>query len=109
MEIKIKFKPNLEYRLMDQVREVLRYYLYSYRTEHSCCSSILQYIKFYGGKTHPKDMDKNEVEWFLSYLVEKKNVAAATRKQALISVWFKSGTFYEDIINSVLTIIRLKI
>ncbi len=26
MEIKMKFKPNPEYRLMDQVREVLRYY-----------------------------------------------------------------------------------
>ena len=33
MEIKMKFKPNPEYRLMDQVREVLRYYHYAYRTE----------------------------------------------------------------------------
>ena len=66
-------------------------------------------IKFYGGKTHLKDMGKNEVDRFLSYLTEKKNVAAATQKQALISVWFKSGTFYEAVINSVLTIIRLKI
>ncbi len=73
MDIKIKFKPNPEYRLMDQVREVLRYYHYSYRTEQSYSSWILQYIKFYGGKTHPKDMGKNEVERFLSYLAEKKN------------------------------------
>ena len=60
MESKIKFKPNPEYRLMDQVREVLRYYHYAYRTEQSYSSWILQYIKFYGGKTHPKDMGKNE-------------------------------------------------
>ena len=33
MESKIKFKPNPEYRLMDQVHEVLRYYHYSCRTE----------------------------------------------------------------------------
>ena len=45
MESKIKFKPNRKYRLMDQVREVLRYYLYSYKTEHSYSFWILQYIK----------------------------------------------------------------
>ncbi|MDL1981772.1 MAG: phage integrase N-terminal SAM-like domain-containing protein, partial [Deltaproteobacteria bacterium] len=73
----MKFKPNPEYRLMDQVREVLRYYHYAYRTEQSYSFWILQYIKFYGGKTHPKDMGKNEVERFLSFLAEKKNVAAA--------------------------------
>jgi len=53
MEIKINFKPNPEYRLMDQAREVLGYYHYAYRTEQSYSSWILQYIKFYGGKTHP--------------------------------------------------------
>ena len=68
MEIKMKFKPNPEYRLMDQVGEVLRYYHYAYRTEPSYSFWILQYMKFYGGKAHPKDMGKNEVERFLSYL-----------------------------------------
>ncbi len=80
---KIKFKPNPEYRLMDQVREVLRYYHYAYKTEQSYCSWILEYIKFYGGTIHPKDMGKNEVERFLSYLTEKRNAAAATQEQAL--------------------------
>jgi integron integrase len=88
MESKIKFKPNPEYRLMDQVREVLRYYHYAYKTEQSYTSWILQYIKFYGGNTHPKDMGKNEVERFLSYLAENKNVAAATQKQALNALIF---------------------
>ncbi len=88
MESKIKFKPNPEYRLMDQVREVLRYYHYAYKTEQSYCSWILQYLKFYGGKTHPKDMGKNEVERFLSYLTEKRHVAAATQKQALNALIF---------------------
>ena len=88
MASKIKFKPNPEYRLMDQVHEVLRYYHYSYRTEQSYSSWILQYIKFYGGKTHPKYMGKNEVERFLSYLAEKKNVAAATQKQAFNALIF---------------------
>ena len=56
MESKIKFKPNSEYRLMDQVREVLLYCHYSYRTDQSYSSWIFQYIKFFGGKTHPKYM-----------------------------------------------------
>jgi hypothetical protein len=38
-------------------------------------------VKFYGGKTHPKDMSKNEVERFLSFFAEKKNVAAATQNR----------------------------
>jgi len=88
MEIKVKFKPNPENPLMDQVREVLRYYHYAYRTEQSYSFWISQYIKFYGGKTHPKDMGKNEVERFLSCLAEKKNVAAATQKQALSALIF---------------------
>ena len=88
MERKMKFKPNPEYRLMDQVREVLRYYHYAYRTEQSYSSWILQYVKFYGDKIHPKDMGKNEVEGFLSHLAEKKNVAASTQKQALNALIF---------------------
>ncbi len=84
----MQFKPNPGYSLMDQVREVLRYYHYAYRTEQSYSSWILQYIKFYGGKTDPKDMGKNEVDRFLSHLAEKKNVAAATQKQALNALIF---------------------
>jgi len=88
MEIKKKFKPNPEYRLMDQVHEVLRYYHYAYSTEQTYASWILQYIKFYGEKTHPKDMGKNEVDRFLSHLAEKKHVAVATQKQALNALIF---------------------
>lgn len=88
MEVKEKFKPNSEYRLMDQVREVLRYYHYSYKTEQTYSSWILRYIKFFGGKTHPKNMGKDEVERFLSYLTEKRNVSAATQKQALNALVF---------------------
>ncbi len=88
MESKPKFKPNPESRLMDQVREVLRYYHYAYKTEQSYTSWILQYVKFYGGETHPRDMGKTEVERFLSFLAEKRNVAAATQKQALNALVF---------------------
>jgi len=91
MEVKGKFRPNPAYRLMDQVREVLRYYHYSYRTEQTYSSWILRYIKFYGGKIHPKNMGKYEVERFLSFLTEKRNVAASTQKQALNALVFLYG------------------
>jgi len=42
-------------RLMDQVREVLRFHHYAYNTEKSYVSWILQYIRFHN-KRHPKDM-----------------------------------------------------
>ena len=38
---------------MDQVRGVLRYNQYAYRTEQTYCQWILCYIYFFGGKTHP--------------------------------------------------------
>jgi site-specific recombinase XerD len=88
MESKTKFKPNPDDPLMDQVREVLHYYHYAYKTEQSYCFWILQYIKFYGEQADPKEMGKNEVERFLRHLTEKKNVAAATQSQALNALVF---------------------
>jgi hypothetical protein len=40
-----KFHPNPKLKLMDQVREVLRYHHYSYRTEQTYCQWILRYPK----------------------------------------------------------------
>ena len=54
METKPKFHPNPKLKLMDQVREVLRYHHYAYRTEQTYCQWILRYIHHFGGKTHPR-------------------------------------------------------
>ena len=53
---------------MEQVKEVLRYHYYAYRTEQTYCDWILRYLKFHGGKTHPREMGKAEIERFLSHL-----------------------------------------
>ena len=37
-----KFRPNPEARLLDQVREVLRYHHYAYRTEQTYCEWIVR-------------------------------------------------------------------
>ncbi len=40
-----KFKPDADARLMDQVKEVLRYHHYAYRTEQTYCDWIVRYLK----------------------------------------------------------------
>ena len=73
---------------MDQVREVLRYHHYAYRTEQTYCQWILRYIRFFGGKIHPQDLVVHHVERFLSDLVVKGEVSASTQRQALNAIVF---------------------
>ncbi|MCF6322826.1 MAG: phage integrase N-terminal SAM-like domain-containing protein [Gammaproteobacteria bacterium] len=61
-------------RLMDQVRETLRYHHYALRTEQSDVSWIFRFIRF-NDKQHPRDMGKEEV-------------AASTQNQALNAIMF---------------------
>ena len=88
MESKPKSRPDGSLRLMEQVRQVLRYYHYAYRTEQTYCDWILRYVKFHGGKTHPKDMGKKEVEGFLSHLATHGKVSSSTQRQALNAIVF---------------------
>jgi integron integrase len=74
-------------RLLDQVREVCRVRHYSSRTEKAYIHWIKRYI-FYHDKRHPKDMDDNEINAFLSWLATSRNVAAATQNQALNALVF---------------------
>ncbi len=46
MEKKEKFTPNRELKLLDQVRETLRYYHYAYSTEKAYCQWILRFIYY---------------------------------------------------------------
>ena len=62
METTPQFRPDPNLGLMDQVRQVLRYHHYAYRTEQTCCDWILRYIRFHHAKTHPKNMGKKEIE-----------------------------------------------
>ncbi|MBA3037262.1 MAG: hypothetical protein FP814_12300 [Desulfobacterium sp.] len=61
---------------MDQTRQVLRYHHYAYRTEQTFCDWIMRYIKFHGGKTHPTQMGKTEIDAFLSHLATHDKVSA---------------------------------
>lgn len=88
MENKPKFHPNPKLKLMDQVREVLRYHHYAYRTEQTYCQWILRYIHHFGGKTHPRYLGAKDVEAFLSHLATEGKVSGATQRQALNALVF---------------------
>ena len=82
-------------RLMDLVREVMRFHHYSFSTEKSYVQWILRYIRFNDSR-HPKEMDKHEIERFLSYLVMNRNVSASTQNQASNAILF----IYRKILKS---------
>jgi hypothetical protein len=72
---------------MDQIREVLCYHHYAYCTEQTYCQSILRYIYYFGGKTHPNLLGAQDVEKFLSHLVTEGKVSAPLRN-SLWTPWF---------------------
>lgn len=74
-------------RLLDQVRERVRYLHYSLRTEEAYLYWVRAFIHFHG-KRHPKDMGLNEIESFLAHLANERHVAASTHKQALSALIF---------------------
>lgn len=84
----------LKPRLLDQVRDVLRTFHYSIRTEESYIQWIKRYIYFHD-KRHPKDMGENEVRQFLTHLAVDKNVSASTQNQALSAILF----LYKRVLN----------
>ena len=95
IKTKPKFRPNPGLKLMDQVREVLRYYHYAYRTEQTYSHWILRYIHYFGGKTHPNGLGAKDVERFLSHLATEGRVSASTQRQALNALVF----LYRDVLH----------
>jgi integron integrase len=74
-------------RLLDQVRERVRYLHYSLSTEHSYVQWVRRFVRFHGLQ-HPRDLGQVEVEQFLSHLATVGRVSASTHKQALCALLF---------------------
>ena len=79
--------PNPKARLLDQVREVIRFKHYSIRTEDAYVQWIKRFI-FFHGKRHPREMGATEIEAFLTDLAVRGKVAASTQNQALNALVF---------------------
>jgi len=74
-------------KLLDQLREAIRYKHYSIRTEETYVYWARLFIRFHGLK-HPKDMGGAEVSAFLIWLTNERQVAVSTHKQALSALLF---------------------
>jgi integron integrase len=79
-------------RLLDQVRERVRYLHYSLQTEkvyvYWAKAFVLWAARSGGEFRHPRDMGQPEVEGFLTMLATEKQVAPATHRQALNALLF---------------------
>jgi hypothetical protein len=74
-------------RLLDQVRERVRYLHYSLRTEEAYVHWIRAFVRFHG-RRHPRDMGGPQVEAFLSWLSTERGVSVSTHRQALSALLF---------------------
>lgn len=84
-------------KLLTQVRERVRYHHYALSTEKAYCHWIRAFIRFHGLR-HPADMGQPEVEAFLSFLANERQVSASTHKQALSALLF----LYKEVLQTAL-------
>ena len=75
-------------RLLDQVRERIRYLHYSIRTEQAYVHWVRAFVRFHRLSRHPCEMGAPEVEAFLSWLANERRVSVSTHKQALSALVF---------------------
>jgi integron integrase len=80
-------RPLRSVRLLDQVRERIRYMHYSHRTEKTYVFWIRNFIRYHRLR-HPRLMGSPEVEQYLTYLANERKVAIATHRQALAALLF---------------------
>ena len=74
-------------RLLDQLREQIRYLHYSLSTEEAYVYWVKNFIYFHG-KRHPREMGQVQVEAYLTYLAVQRKVSVATHRQALSALLF---------------------
>jgi site-specific recombinase XerD len=78
-------------RLLDQVRERIRYMHYSLSTEKNYLYWVKFFVRWHGRNgfmRHPREMAGPEIEAFLTMLATERKVSASTHNQALSAVLF---------------------
>lgn len=81
-------------KLLDQIHREIRRRNYSYRTEQAYVRWIVRFIRFHG-TVHPAELTDKDVEEYLSFLANERNVAAGTQNQALSALVF----LYREVLN----------
>lgn len=86
--------PDKPQRFMDRLRAFMRAKHLAYRTEKTYCTWILDFIRF-NKRKHPEVMSEPEIDAWLSYLANHRNVSINTQKTALNAVVF----LYKQFLN----------
>ena len=94
MDISWDYRQKEPPRLLDRMREEIRKRHYSRRTEEAYLAWTARFLRFRGNR-HPLEVEKTDVEEFLSHLATEKRVAASTQNQALSAVLF----FFEHVLG----------
>ncbi len=84
-------------RLLDQLRERIRYRHYSLKTEKAYVYWVRCFIRWHGLR-HPRDMGAREVEAFLTMLANERNASSSTHNQALSALLF----LYREVLDQAL-------
>ncbi len=77
-------------KVLDQLRERIRYLYCSLRTEQAYVHWVRAFIRFHGVR-HPATLGSSEVEAFLSWLANERKVSVSTHRQALAALLFFYG------------------
>ena len=87
-------------RLLDQLRECLRYRHYSLNTEKSYVYWVRFFVRWSarasGAMRHPRDIGAADVQAFLTMLASERHVSSSTHNQALSALLF----LYRDVLNT---------
>ncbi len=81
------FGPARPPRLLDAVRAQARYLHYSLRTEQAYVYWVRAYVHYHRLR-HPAEMSRGEVEAFLTWLADERQVSPSTHNQALSALLF---------------------
>lgn len=82
-------------KLLDIVRDKIRFKHYSIKTEKSYVGWIKHYI-FFHNKKHPIEMAKPEIEAFLTFPAVERKVSPATQNQAFSALLF----LYKEVLGT---------
>jgi integron integrase len=85
-------------RLLDQLRERIRYMHYSLNTEKVYLYWVRYFIRWHGHggqMKHPRTMGAPEIEAFLTMLATERKVSTSTHNQALSALLF----LYREVLN----------
>jgi integron integrase len=74
-------------RLIDQLRQQIRYRHYSLCTEEAYVHWVRALVRFHGLQ-HPRSLGQAEIESFLTWLAAERQVSPSTHKQALSALLF---------------------